>query len=477
MKSYNWAVAVAVIGSRIAGIHCLSADDTTDTIDSLKHQIEQLDQKVRILERNRELEKEAADTKAKDAPKISIGEKGFSFGSADGAFAIGLRGVLQTDSRTFFSDGGVRGNDGLLLRRARPIIEGTVFRDFDFLFVPDFGGNSVQIFDAYMNYRYKPELQLQIGKFKSPVGLEQLQADRNLLFNERSLATDLVPNRDLGAELHGDLFGGSVSYAAGIFNGTGDARNSSNADFEDDKEFEGRLILQPLKSSNLAALQGLGFGVGGSYGHTHTTTALPSTTGGTLPGYTTDGQQQFFAYNPTSPTNTPVIVADGTHWRLSPQAYYYYGPFGLFGEYVISSQELRRTVVAPLVQDRLDNRAWEITGSWVLTGEDASYKGVAPAKPFDPSAGHWGAVQLVGRYAKLQIDPDTFPSFADANTSARSASAWSVGLNWWLNKNVRVMTSFSRTTFSGGGGAGTTAPAIVTRQPENVLFTRLQLAF
>src|SRR6266545_988449 len=168
MNLNPWAVVAAVIAGQTFATNHLVADDTADTVGSLKKQIEQLDQKIRILERNRELEKEAADTKAKDAPKISIGEKGFSFGSADGAFAIGLRGVLQTDSRTFFSDGGVRGNDGLLLRRARPIIEGTVFRDFDFLFVPDFGGNSVQIFDAYMNYRYKPELQLQIGKFKSP---------------------------------------------------------------------------------------------------------------------------------------------------------------------------------------------------------------------------------------------------------------------------------------------------------------------
>ena len=40
-----------------------------------------------------------------------------------------------------------------------------------------------------------------------------------------------------------------------------------------------------------------------------------------------------------------------------------------------------------------------------------------------------------------------------------------------------VKTSFSHTTFNGGGGAGTSAPATVTRKPENVLFTRIQLAF
>src|SRR5438046_866889 len=181
MKWHRWAIAAAVIGSQ-SNNH-LVAEDTPDTINNLKQQIEQLDQQVRTLERNRELEKEASEAKAKEAPKISIGEKGFSFGSADGNFVIRLKGVLQTDSRTFFK--------------------------------------------------------------------------------ERALATELVPNRDIGVELHGDLFGGCVSYAAGIFNGIGNARNSGNADFEDDKDFEGRIMLPPLKTSNLAALQGLGFGVGG----------------------------------------------------------------------------------------------------------------------------------------------------------------------------------------------------------------------
>ena len=83
--------------------------------------------------------------------------------------------------------------------------------------MPDFGGSAVQIFDAYMNYRYSPWLQLQAGKFKSPVGLEALQADANISFNERSLATDLVPNRDLGLALKGDLSGGVASYAGGHF--------------------------------------------------------------------------------------------------------------------------------------------------------------------------------------------------------------------------------------------------------------------
>jgi phosphate-selective porin OprO/OprP len=435
------------------------------------HRVEELDQKVKTLERDRELDREAAEAKAKEAPKLIVGEEGIGFASAHGDFALQLRGVLQVDSRTFFHDSGIVGNDGILLRRARPSLQGTVFRDFDFLFVPDFGGTGgPQIFDAYLNYRYSPALQLQAGKFKTPVGLEQLQADRDLLFNERSLVTDLVPNRDLGFQLHGDLFKGSATYAAAILNGVGDGRNSNNADFEDDKAFAGRVFVYPFKPTSLVALQGLGLGISGSYEDMQSanTAGLPNNN-----GYATVGQQLFFAYNPTNRS----VVANGTHWRLSPQASYYYGPFGLLGEYVISDQQVALAGAGPAHSTSLEHAAWEVTGSWLLTGEDATFGSVVPRHSFRPRQGGWGAWQLVVRYSHLSIDPATFPLYSDPRTSARSAEEWSAGLNWYLNRNVKFAVSFSHTKFEGGGGSGASAPAAVTRQSENVLFTRVQLAF
>ena len=81
----------------------------------------------------------------------------------------------------------------------------------------------------------------------------------------------------------------------------------------------------------------------------------------------------------------------------------------------------------------------------------------------------------------IDIDDDAFPTFANPDFSASSASGWSAGINWYLNRNVRLNASYSYTTFEGGGGTGigggTVAPAIVTRQPEQVFFTRVQLSF
>jgi phosphate-selective porin OprO/OprP len=197
---------IQALGQKVQALEQRRDAEQQASTDTSKDQIQALDQKVRVLERLRENDQDAAATVAKAQPKISLGVGGFTLASADTNFAINLHGLVQLDSRTFFADQNLV-NSGFLLRRARPIITGTVFHDFDFNFTPDFGGTTVQIQDAYLNYRYNPGLQLEAGKFKSPVGLEQLQSDPVTTFNERSLVTDLVPNRDLGVELHGDLFG------------------------------------------------------------------------------------------------------------------------------------------------------------------------------------------------------------------------------------------------------------------------------
>jgi phosphate-selective porin OprO and OprP len=466
------------------------ADETTDAINALKKQIEELDQKVRILERQHELDveaakaaetakaaddKKAAEAKPKEVPQIVVGSGGLVVTGVGTNFAFGLHGLLQVDSHTFFNDGGISGNDSIILRRARPIFSGTLYHDFDFLFTPDFGGSSVQIFDAYLNYRYKPWLQLRGGKFKPPEGMEQMQSDSVTMFSERGFVTQLMPTRDLGFQLWGDIYDGVLSYSAGVFNGVGDARTSSTIDFEDHRDVVGRIVIQPFRKTDMKALKGLMFSVGGTYGNVSSNAAgLPSTTGGTLPGYyTADGMQQFFAY-----TNT--TVANGNHWRLSPGAAYYFGPFNLLGEYSISDQRVSRTV-APFAPTTLRNTAWQVGGGWVLTGEDATYSsGITPKWPFDPSAGHWGALQLVGRYGELDIDNDAFPLYSNPAVSASAAHAWGVGLNWFLNRNLRFNASYARTTFVGGSGSGSTAtspPGNVTRQPEEVVTTRVQLAF
>jgi phosphate-selective porin OprO/OprP len=495
MKSKYW---VALLGTTmVLNGTALRAEDPTEidaqaTIRQLKDQLEDLDQKVKVLERKDELAEEAAAAKKKENPIVTISDKGFQFQSADKKFQIRLKGLLQVDSRNFIDDNSIgNGNDTLLLRRARPIIEGKVFDNWEFNFTPEFGGggngtiagtsSAVGILDAFINAHYWDEFQIKAGKFKAPIGLEQLQSDAYRLFAENSLATNLVPNRDIGVQIHGSLWDNLLAYQVGVFNGSVDATysaNVGNADFEDSREAAARLFAHPFKQTNINELKGLGIGVSASYGSVNGTIA----NGAATPTYRTDGQQSFFAYRGTT-------IADGDRWRISPQGYYYYGPFGLLGEWVISSQEFRNTALAGAAGQRtkrIQNEAWQVSASYVLTGEDASFNGVTPKRPLSFSDGTWGAVELVGRYGYLSIDDAAFQpagtgtfaaqqanSLADPAVSAKRAAAWGVGINWYLNKNVRVITDFFQTDFARGGqGIGA-----VTADNESVVITRLQLNY
>ena len=130
-----------------------------------------------------------------------------------------------------------------------------------------------------------------------------------------------------------------------------------------DKDFAARIFAHPFQNTGLVLLQGLGVGFAVSY-----VDASGNATSTNLPEYRTPGQQRFFAYRGGS---TATIASD-ERLRLSPQGYYYYGPFGLLAEYVTVSQEVERTIAGLTREGELDHDAWQVAVSYVLTGEDST---------------------------------------------------------------------------------------------------------
>ena len=215
-----------------------------------------------------------------------------------------------------------------------------------------------------------------------------------------------------------------------------------------------RAFVRPFAGQADHRLRGLGVGIGSSRGRHEGTADDPF-----LPAYRSMGRVNFFRYRGGS---SPVI-ADGIHQRFTPQGYLYTGRFGLLAEYAFSSGELRRGAETA----RLSNRAWQAIGSWVVTGEDASFNGVVPANSFDPRAGTWGAVELALRVDRLNIDSDAFPRFSDPTLSARSARALTGGINWYPNQHLRLILNYEETHF----GA---APGGVGRRTERAVISRIQ---
>jgi len=195
-----------------------------------------------------------------------------------------------------------------------------------------------------------------------------LQSDASTFFAERSLVTNFLPNRDVGAQLGGSFRAGAVIYTVGVFNGVADGAYTTNADFDNDKDVIGRVLVQPFKSDASSLLQGLGFGVAGSRGRQKSAAALTS-------GYKTDGQQVFFRYN-------SATIADGQAGASRPRrttiaAIRHARRICRFRRRCPDDHHHREDGTAP---PRLAARH-----RYMLTGEKSAYSGVLPAQSFRPA--------------------------------------------------------------------------------------------
>jgi phosphate-selective porin OprO/OprP len=434
---------------------------------ALLERLKALEGEVATVRRQLEVKKEEDARDAERTGIVTLDGQGFQLRSRDQkSYRLRLRGYVHSDARLFLENDEGNANDTFLIRRARPIFEGTLFEVVDFRIMPDFGGagtsSSAQasLQDAWVNFRPWSWGQIQSGKFKAPVGLERLQSATALTFIERSLPTALAPNRDVGVQLRGDLREGFAQYQLAVMNGVLDG-GSADADVNDGFDFIGRFFVHPFQDTSVELLQGLGVGVAASYGrrdgasNTATSTATSQ--------YRSAGQQSFFSYG------VGVSEVDD-QVRIAPQAYWYWGPLGLMAEWTRSTPNLR------LAGEELspDVEAWQVTASWVVTGENKTFQGVVPRTSFNPAREDSGpgAWEIAARAGGFRIDDEVFDEgFANPASQAQEALEWAVGVNWYINPFLKFSVDYNDTRFDGGAPAGGDKPT------EGVLSTRFQVAF
>ena len=382
---------------------------------------------------------------------VSFSGDGMLISNREGSSKVRVQGYLQADGRLFATNLNDRRHDVFLFRRVRPLVEGMLANQVGFRFMPDFGEGNTVIQEAYIEWRSAPFASLRVGKFKTPIGLEVLRPDRDLTFTERSMASALIPLRDLGAQVERSFMKDAITYELGFFSG---AEDSANANFEwrGTKDGVARVFFEPFAASGQAALQQLSAGIAVSAGHHY----------GAPPEFKTIGQETFFHYSAGA-------VVDGWHRRVSPQASYFCGPVGLLAEYVVSGGALS----AGGVHGYLSNRSWELSGSVILTGEKNSYADFRPKHAFAPAEGlqHWGAWEIAIRHSGIDFDANAFPHFAAPASSAKGASESAVGLNWHINRHTKLIMDYEYTSFH------MAAADIPRLHSEHVAMTRIQLGF
>jgi phosphate-selective porin OprO/OprP len=151
-----------------------------------------------------------------------------------------------------------------------------------------------------------------------------------------------------------------------------------------------------------------------------------------------------------------------------------------------------RCTSSTAVVDHPSFDGWTIGGSWVLTGEAKTYtpSGLAetqagfgipvPARPFSLSGDSWGAWELAARYSTTDLNwmqsrtsvTNLLGTSQLAGVPGGEERVLDLAINWYLNRNVRLMLDDNIVTVK----KGTAAIQNRDGQDINIIGMRLQFA-
>ncbi len=307
--------------------------------------------------------------------------------------------------------------DGAHTRRLRLGLKGKLGTQWTWDAEYDFAGNVTVPKDVKLGYMLENGAKLYIGHQKQPYNLSLEMGSNDIPFVERSIdnkLVDVVADRAKGIRL--DQSGANWFFAGGVFTEMAHAPTQGN----DHWAAVARFVWQPVHNEDRVvhlAMRGL-------YRNVDPLDALS------------------FAAKTTANSDLKIVSTGGiAHVERAvyygPEFAFAQGPLMVFGEY--NAANLARTDARTL-----DFTSWHVAAAWALTGETRAtfyaqnageFKGLAPAQPFDPSAGHWGALELVARLAAIDLN--------DADITGGSEETLNIGLNWYLNTHARAMLDWT----------------------------------
>jgi len=154
----------------------------------------------------------------------SVKDSGFGFKSKDGKSELNITGRLHFDARMINDEHGQYSDrdsssmaDRFTVRRARIGASGVFNKDINYEVVTNLVGSSANLLDtAWANYRFSPEAQVRVGRFKQPFGLETLGSSNNIGFMERSYQDQIAPGKQAGVMFHGE-HSSSMTYSLSAY--------------------------------------------------------------------------------------------------------------------------------------------------------------------------------------------------------------------------------------------------------------------
>ena len=348
--------------------------------------------------------------------------------TADGKNKLRIGGRIHWDN-AFSSDDDYT-SDGDTFRRARLYVSGQIQERYDFKMQYDFAKGDAAFKDVNFGIKGLPVLgNLRVGQFKEPFSLEEHASSNDIPVIERANLNSLVPSRSAGLMIYNNYADQRITGAVGLFRGNDDKWGNYEGD---GYAATARLTGLPYKNDDGSQLLHLGVG----YSHRDDESAT----------------YKFSSDHSLAPSTKHKISDVDDTSLIGLEAALMLGSFTLQSEWAEAD-------IDAVAGGNLDG--YYVQASYILTGETRSYdssagafKGVSPGSKFLDNGG-LGAWEATLRYSNLD-----YTELADGD----EVDSFTVGLNWYLNKNVRALFNYTNADLENG-------------EDGDVFATRFQIAF
>ena len=430
-------------------------DTSLQPADSADLKAEIAEIKEDLALKNNELKALDEHMKVAEETKVTMGEKGLQFETADKEFKFKFGGRIHTDADYTSGDGGLQdhkgnhaeANDGTDVRRARLEFGGTFYKDWEFKTVADFAENSIAMKDVFIGYTGFKHVDLIAGQQKQLFSRELMESSNDLMFQERSLMDVLnapVVDRAIGLTAKGK--GEQWTAGLGIFGDSIQPYDYNSKDPASTYFYSAGNPVQPMD-------EGWGVSSRATYAPIQEKTAVVhlglagNYRAPDANGEVAKSKALKYKYDTNHMSGLSLISAGVTDVdsieMVGAEVAGMYGPFYMGGEYT-SQWVSRNNGGAEVKAD-----GWYIDAAWSLTGESRQYKeGVfkylKPKNNFSLKNGTWGAWELATRWSGVTINGASSP-YTGAVVKDTNAQNMTVALNWYMNKNFRFMADYSRT--------------------------------
>ncbi len=317
--------------------------------------------------------------------------------------------------------------NGTSIRRARFAVKGQIDESWYGEFDMDLANGLVELKDALIRYTGIPNLDLQVGNFKENFSIQRNTTSRYLQFMERPMVCSaLAPSRHLGinAKYAKDWLwlsaGAFTQEVAGSEEWTNVADNNKDFGRNAGYSLTTKVVFRPLYKMDNASLH-----IGAAY--SYRTTKVSQATGEW-------GTYRASARNSTSINRKKYLdtnnLKDYDHnnlWTVELAGHWdgFRYEAAYIGDNVCFKDEAS-----------INLSGWYVQAGYLLFGGRQRYDANGGKYTKIKPARKWGDIELCLRYEFLDLNAP------ERNVFGGSAEAYAVGLNWWVNNNVKIQLNY-----------------------------------